>query len=45
MRATETSNFNPDLTKIKNVLNYSPKTSLRDGIAKTIRWYSGNKNF
>jgi len=50
MRSTETSKFNPDLTKIKNVLNYSTKTSLREGIAKTIKWYSeikiskGNQN-
>jgi len=43
MRATETSKFNPDLTKIKNVLNYSAKTSLREGIAKTIKWYLENK--
>jgi len=38
MRETETSNFEPDLTKIKNVLNYSASTSLHKGIEKTIRW-------
>ena len=44
MRATETSKFNPDLTKIKNTLDYSAKTSLREGIAKTIKWYLANNN-
>jgi len=44
MRETETSNFVPDLTKLKNVLNYSTKISLREGIDKTIKWYSANNN-
>jgi len=44
MRATETSRFNPDLTKLKNKLNYSTKTSLMEGLTKTIKWYSDNKN-
>lgn len=44
MRATETSRFNPDLTKLKNILNYSTKTSLKEGLTKTIKWYSDDKN-
>jgi len=40
MRETETSNFVPDVTKIKNILNYSANTSLRKGIGETIKWYS-----
>ncbi len=28
----------PDITKIKTLLNYEPKFSLRDGLAKTIDW-------
>ena len=44
MRVTETSSFNPDLSKLKNILNYSTKTSLKEGLTKTIRWYSDNKN-
>lgn len=44
MRVTETSNFVPDLTKIKNVLNYSANTSLHKGIEETIRWYSTSNN-
>ena len=42
MRENETSNFAPDLTKLKNVLNYSPNTSLHKGIEETIRWYSSH---
>ncbi len=44
MRATETSRFNPDLTKLKNKLNYTAKTSLKEGLTKTIKWYSEDKN-
>ena len=29
----------PDLSKAKTLLGYSPKTSLRQGIEKTIAWY------
>jgi len=42
MRESETTNFAPDLTKLKNVLNYSPNTSLHKGIEETIRWYSSH---
>ena len=44
MRETETSNFEPDLTKLNNELNYSVGTSLREGITKTIKWYSSEIN-
>jgi len=40
MRKTETANFVPDLSKIQSVLKGFPKTSLRSGIEKTIKWYS-----
>ena len=44
MRATETSNFNPDLTKLQEKLDYTSKTSLIEGLTKTIKWYSNEKN-
>jgi len=44
MRATETTKFIPDLTKIKNKLGFSTKTSLKDGIANTIKWYSDDNH-
>ena len=40
MRETETSNFEPDLTKTEKELGFSAKTSLEQGIQKTIKWYS-----
>ena len=40
MRETETSNFVPDLKKIQSILEDFPKTSLDEGIKKTIKWYS-----
>ncbi len=39
MRETETSNFEPSLKKIEEALGYLPKTSLKDGLQKTIEWY------
>jgi nucleoside-diphosphate-sugar epimerase len=39
MRETETCNFEPDLTKIKKLLGFEAKTSLEEGIRKTIEWY------
>ena len=29
----------PDITKAKSVLNWQPKTSLKEGLAKTIEWF------
>jgi UDP-glucose 4-epimerase len=40
MRDTETANFEPDLDKIRNELDFEPNTSLIDGLKKTIEWYS-----
>ena len=42
MRETETSNFEPNLSKLEEFLGYLPKTSLSDGIKKTIEWYKNN---
>ena len=42
MRETETTNFEPNLTKIQQFLQL-PQTSLTEGIKKTVEWYS-NKN-
>jgi len=39
MRETETSNFKPNLEKLQNVLGYSPKSSLEEGIKNIIKWY------
>ena len=39
MRETETTNFEPNLTRIQQYLQL-PQTSLNDGIKKTIEWYS-----
>ena len=32
---------NPDITKAKQYLNWSPKISLKTGLLKTISYYSG----
>jgi dTDP-D-glucose 4,6-dehydratase len=32
-----------DTTKMKQALQWSPPTSLRDGLRKTIDWYVANK--
>lgn len=39
MRETETLRFSPSLDKLRS-FGYKTKTSLRDGIEKTIQWYS-----
>ena len=39
MRETETSNFEPSLKKLEKVLGYLPKTSIIDGLQRTIEWY------
>lgn len=33
-----------DITKIKKVLNWKPKTSLQEGLKKTIEWFKKNKH-
>jgi len=40
MRKTETSRFEPNLEKIKEKLGFTPVTTLKEGIQKTIDWYS-----
>jgi len=40
MRETETSNFEPNLEKLEKDLGFSIKTSLKEGIQNTIKWYS-----
>ena len=42
MRETETSNFKPDLKKIKDYLGFEAKTSLEIGLKKTIEWCISN---
>jgi len=32
----------PDITKAKKLLNWEPKTSIEDGLKKTIAWYKEN---
>ncbi len=44
MRDTETSNFEPNLEKIQNILGYLPKYSLEEGIKNIIKWYEGKMN-
>lgn len=33
-----------DITKAKSILGWSPKTSIEEGIEKTVRWFLENKN-
>jgi UDP-glucose 4-epimerase len=42
MRETETTNFEPDLSKLKHMLEYDSQTSLEQGIKKTMEWYKEN---
>lgn len=34
-----------DITKAKNILDWSPKTSLDEGLLQTIKWYKENKSW
>ncbi|MFA5333256.1 MAG: GDP-mannose 4,6-dehydratase [Candidatus Nanoarchaeia archaeon] len=34
-----------DISKAKKLLNYCPKTSIQDGIRKSVEWYNSNNNF
>lgn len=45
MRETETTNFKPNIEKMKVLLSYKPKTSLDIGIKNTIKWYSDKTSF
>jgi nucleoside-diphosphate-sugar epimerase len=33
----------PDLRKAKKILNWEPKTDLREGLRKTIAWFKDNE--
>jgi len=39
MRETETTNFEPDITKISKILKHNQLTSIDEGLKKTIQWY------
>ncbi|MCM8804163.1 MAG: GDP-mannose 4,6-dehydratase [Candidatus Omnitrophica bacterium] len=34
-----------DITKAKNLLNWSPKIDIEEGIERTVNWYNENKNW
>jgi UDP-glucose 4-epimerase len=44
-KALEPGDYYADITKIKKAVNWAPKTSLEDGIKKTIEYYGKNKSF
>jgi UDP-glucose 4-epimerase len=44
-RTGELLKYIADISKAKTVLNYNPKTSIREGICKTIDWYLKNKKY
>lgn len=43
-RKNEVWNQQPDTTKIKKLLKWEPKINLRDGIERTIDWYTRNQD-
>ncbi len=43
-RQNEVWRQQPDISKIRNHLNWEPKISLQEGIAKTVTWYKENKH-
>jgi UDP-glucose 4-epimerase len=42
-KALEPGDYYADITKIKNAIGWQPKTSLEDGIKKTLEYYRKNK--
>jgi len=42
-KAQEPGDFYSDISKIKRLVGWSPKTSLRDGLAKTVDYYRQHK--
>lgn len=42
-KALEPGDYYADITKIKNAISWQPKTSLEEGIRKTIEYYKENK--
>ena len=43
MRKDETKILYPNITKVKKTFNWKPKTSLKFGLQKTIRYYKNSK--
>ena len=44
-RSGDQNRTHTNIAKIKNVLNYSPKVSLEEGVNKTFNWYKNNLEF
>jgi nucleoside-diphosphate-sugar epimerase len=44
-RTGELLKYIADISKAKTILNYDPKTSIREGVCKTIDWYLKNKKY
>lgn len=44
-RQTELWAPKPDITKIQNILGWSPQSDLENSIKKTIRWYKNNYHY
>ncbi|MGC8776166.1 MAG: NAD-dependent epimerase/dehydratase family protein [Minisyncoccia bacterium] len=44
-RKGEVMKYVADITKIKKLLNYQPKTDIISGIKKSIEWYQGRINY
>jgi UDP-glucose 4-epimerase len=44
-KALEPGDYYADITKIKNAIGWAPKTSLDDGIKKTLEFYRKNKKY
>ena len=42
MRKDETLRIFPDINKIKNILDWRPKTSFKEGLKKTFKFYKKN---
>jgi len=41
----EIGNYIADITKIKNELGWEPKTDIKEGLIKTVRYYEKNKSY
>ena len=42
MKYTEIKSRYPNISKIQNLYNWSPKISLEEGIKKTLKWFHEN---
>ena len=43
-KAQEPGDFYSDITKIKKIVGWQPKTSIREGLAKAVAYYRENKD-